>query len=412
MGAPGGPPAGPAITTVTNLPGSWPCFRGSDHDNVFKESVSLGRAWPAGGPKKLWQIKLGEGYAGAAVRNSRVYVLDYDQTARLDNLRCLALADGAELWHASYPVEVKRNHGMSRTVPAVTDKYVVSLGPKCHVMCCDAVTGKVLWKIDMVQKWGTTVPQWYAGQCPLLDGNRVILAPGGKALMAAVDLASGKVLWETPNPKGWKMTHASITPTTIGGKKVFLWPASDGVVGISPDGKLLWESTDWKVSTATVPCAIPIGDGRVFLCGGYNSGAIMFKLTPQGGGFTSEVLYRLKATVFGSEQQTPILYQGNIYGVITGGQLVCLGLDGRQLWTSGATRKYGLGPYIIAGGLMYLIDDQGNMTLAQVSPQGFKPLATAKVLAGPDAWGPIALAGTRLICRDLTSMVCLDVSGR
>ncbi len=422
MGGPGGPPGAAATTSggggpVPSLPGSWPRFRGPDLDNVFKEAVSLARAWPSGGPRKLWTVKLGEGYAGAAIAKSRVYVLDYDQTAKADTLRCFALADGRELWHTAYPVDVRRNHGMSRTVPTVSGNYVVTIGPKCHVMCCDATTGRMLWKIDMVQQWGTTVPQWYAGQCPLVQGNQVILAPGGQALMAAVDIATGKTIWETPNPRGWKMTHASIIPATIGGKKLYIWPASLGVVGVSTTGKLLWESTDWKVSTATVPSAVPIGDGRIFLCGGYNAGAIMFRLRAQGEGFTSEVLYRLKSSVFGSDQHTPILYRGYLYGVLPGGiplekQLACLSLDGQVQWTSGPTHRFGLGPYIMAGGLMYLINDQGLMTLAQVSPEGFKALATAKVLAGPDAWGPIAMAGTRLVCRDLTTMVCLDVGGR
>ena len=74
---------------------------------------------------------------------------------------------GKEIWRFSYPVAVKRNHGMSRTVPAVTDKYLVALGPKCHVSCLDPTTGKAYWLIDLVRQFGATVPPWYAGQCPL-----------------------------------------------------------------------------------------------------------------------------------------------------------------------------------------------------------------------------------------------------
>ena len=82
---------------------------------------------------------------------------------------------------------VKRNHGMSRTVPAVTDKLVVAMGPKCHVVCLDAVTGELRWGLDLVRQYGATVPPWYAGQCPLIDNGAVILAPGGKdALLLAV----------------------------------------------------------------------------------------------------------------------------------------------------------------------------------------------------------------------------------
>ncbi|HNU60471.1 MAG TPA: PQQ-binding-like beta-propeller repeat protein, partial [Aquaticitalea sp.] len=133
---------------------------------------------------------------------------------------CLSLDDGAEIWNYAYPVKIKRNHGMSRTVPAVTEKHIVTLGPKCHVHCLDPVTGQFYWMIDLVKEYQTVVPPWYAGQCPLIDGERVILAPGGSALLIAVDGASGKVLWQTPNPDKWDMTHSSIIPMTFQNKKV------------------------------------------------------------------------------------------------------------------------------------------------------------------------------------------------
>ena len=89
-----------------------------------------------------WQTELGEGHAGAAVRDGRVFVLDYDRAASADVLRCLSLADGRDIWRFAYPVGVKRNHGMSRTMPAVTDKFVVTVGPKCDVSCLDPATGQ------------------------------------------------------------------------------------------------------------------------------------------------------------------------------------------------------------------------------------------------------------------------------
>ena len=188
---------------ATDLPGAWPRFRGEKLDDVSTETIPLAASWGAARPKALWSLDLGEGYAGAAVRAGRVYVLDYDQQARRDVVRCLSFADGREIWNRSYPVQVKRNHGMSRTVPTVTDKYVVTLGPKCHVLCLDAQTGDYRWGINLVRAYHAKVPAWYAGQCPLVDGEKVILAPGGDALLMAVDLATGKVVWKTPNPRGW-----------------------------------------------------------------------------------------------------------------------------------------------------------------------------------------------------------------
>lgn len=398
--------------SVPSLPGSWARYRGADFSNIARNVSGLARSWGPGGPQKLWSVELGEGHAGPAVANGKVYVLDYDTRARADALRCFSLADGKLLWTQSYPVEVKRNHGMSRTVPAVSGKYVLTLGPKCHVMCADADTGKPYWKMDLVAKYGTKVPQWYAGQCPLIDGNRAIIAPGGKALMIAADIGSGKVLWSTPNPKGWDMTHSSIMPMTHAGKKMYLYCASGGVVGVSAsDGSVLFETSDWTVSTANIPVPLPIGDGRIFLCGGYNAGAMMIRLKGSGP-FTVEKLWQVNARTFGSDQQSPILYNGYIYGVIPGGELACLSLEGKQLWRSGSTHRFGLGPYMMAGDLMYLLSDKGDLSLVQPNPSGYKELAKAKILTHGEAWAPLALAGTRLLARDVTTMVCLDVGAR
>ena len=406
----GGAAVAPGAGNVAMIPGSWPRFRGPNGDNISPEGTALATSWGAQGPRRLWSIALGEGHAGAAVLNGRVYVLDYDQAARMDKLRCFAFADGREQWSQSYPVEVKRNHGMSRTVPAVTSQYVVTLGPKGHVMCCDATSGKVVWKIDLVAQWGTTIPTWYAGQCPLIDGDKVILAPAGKALLIAVQLSSGKVIWQSPNPRNWTMTHSSIVPMSFGGKRMYVYCGSGGVAGISADnGQILWDTTEWVVSTATVPSPLPMGDGRIFLCGGYNSGAMMIQLSGSGGQFSAKKLYRLQPTVFGSDQQTPILYNGYIYGVIPGGQLVCLDPGGKQMWASG-TKRFGLGPYVIAGGMLYVLSDTGELSLVSATPSGFKLLASAKILSGSDAWAPIAIAGGRLIARDVTTMVCLDIA--
>jgi len=395
------------------LPGMWPGFRGPNLDGVSDETVPLARAWPSGGPPVLWSVEMGEGYAGAAVRAGRVYVLDYDQEGRRDVLRCLSLTDGKEIWRRAYPVKVKRNHGMSRTVPAVSEKYVVTLGPKCHVLCVDAITGEFKWGIDLAREYGTKVPPWYAGQCPIIDGDRAIIAPGGSALMIAVDCATGKVLWKTPNPKNWPMSHASIMPMTFNGKRMYLYPAVGGVAGISAaDGRLLWQTEEWQIKIATIPTPIPLPDGRIFLTGGYNAGSIMLQLKAQGEQITAAPLFRLTADRFGSGQQTPILYQNHIYGVIPNGELACIDLNGKTRWTSGNTRRFGLGPYTIAGGMIYVMNDTGLLTLVEASPNGYKQLAEAPVLTGHDSWAPLAIAGGRLLARDLTRMVCLDIRKR
>jgi len=400
------------------LPGSWPGFRGPNRDATSPEGFPLARSWPAEGPRTLWSVELGEGYAGAAVRDGKVYVMDYARESQQSVLRCLSLEDGREIWRFGYPLPIKRNHGVTRTVPAVTEQAVVALDPKCNVLCVDAATGALRWGLNLVHDFGTTIPPWYAGQCPLVEGNAVILAPGGPdALLVAADLATGKILWKTPNPHGWKMTHSSIVPMEFGGKRMLVYCASGGVVGISAeDGAILWESADWKIGIATIACPIPVDKDRIFFSGGYNAGAMMAQLAQEPDGrITVKTLFRVAAPVFGATQQTPILSKGRLFGIRPNdGRLACLDLEGKPVWTSDAKAKFGLGPLLLADGLLYVMNDEGRLALYEASPAKATPLAQADLFpgGGHEAWGPMALAGGRLLVRDFTRMICVDVKAK
>jgi outer membrane protein assembly factor BamB len=349
------------------------------------------------------------------IRALREHTLD-DIDRSADTMRCLSLDDGRDVWRNSYRVPVPRDHGMSRTIPAVVGDCVISLGPQCQVVCWDAETGKARWLIDMVLDHGATVPQWYAGQCPFVDSktDRLVLAPGGKALVMAVDYRTGKVLWESPNPHGWAMTHASITPLEFAGRRMYVYCGKGGVAGVAADsGEILWDTPEWQIAMATCPSPVVIGDGRLFFSGGYNAGAMILQLQQQDGRIVPRIVTRLTAKQFGSEQQTPVLWKDHLYGVRQNDKkLVCLDLNGKEVWSSGQ-EKFGSGPYMIAEGLLYVMGDKGVLTMAEATPAGYKRLARAEVIPnGQDSWGPMALVAGRLIVRDLTRMVCLDVAER
>ncbi|HLX63624.1 MAG TPA: PQQ-binding-like beta-propeller repeat protein [Planctomycetota bacterium] len=399
--------------TRSALTGTWPAFRGKDSNGICSDDVVLAKAWPTSGPRVVWFVEMGEGYAGAAIANGCAYVLDYNKPEKCDVLRCLSLGDGQELWRYSYPAKVKPNHGMSRTIPAVTDKVAVTIGPLCVATCVDALSGELLWTKDLVREFKATVPEWYAGQCPLIEGERVILAPGGDALMMAVDCKSGAVIWKTPNPLAWQMTHSSITPVEINGARTYVYCHKSGVAGVSADdGRLLWQSDLWTIQQATIASPVSLGDGKILLSGGYGSGALMLEIREENGVYAVKELFRLKPQIFGSYQHTPIFYQGNIYGVRPDGQMTCLDREGRVLWSSGKERfgKEGGGPYTLANGFLFAMDDNGLLTLIDATPAAYKKLAQSQILNGSESWAPMAIASGRLIARDLARMICLDIS--
>jgi outer membrane protein assembly factor BamB len=409
---------------TSSLMGKWSRFRGADMDNINKEKIRLIDHFGKDGPKILWKVDLGEGHAAPVIFQGKVYILDYNEQKKNDALRCFSLETGAEIWRRWYNVNLKRNHGMSRTAPAMTDKYIVTIGPKCHVMCCNPQNGDLLWGLDLVKKYQVEVPLWYTGQCPLIDDDIAIIAPGGNALMVGVDCATGKVMWETPNPDHLKMSHSSIIPMKYGGKKMYVYCAVGGMVGVSADGpdrgRILWKSDKFKPSVVA-PSPVVLPGGKIFMTAGYGAGGVLLQLMKEGDVFSAKVLqmYRPNDGV-ASEQQTPIFYHNFLFSIqpkdggASRNQLVCCNPNDCKsiLWTSSKTDRFGLGPYIIADGKFFILNDEGTLTIAKANTSKFVFLDKAKIIDGQDAWGPMAIADGYLLMRDSKQMVCIDLKAK
>jgi outer membrane protein assembly factor BamB len=389
------------FASLPAVAGDWPQWRGPNRDNISTETGLL-RSWPASGPKVLWSTPVAQGYAGAAIKGDRVYINDYDEAKKEHVTRCISLATGKDIWRWSYPVEIRPNHGITRTVPSVGNSLVFVLDPKCRFHALDAKSGKLVWQKNLVQEYKTVIPGWYAGQNPLLDGDRVILATGGVALAVAFDQATGKEVWRSPNPAKDLMSHASLMPTTIGGIRQFLYMTMNKVVGLAADkGDLLW-SSPFIAKIAAVPSPIHVGDGKVFATSGYEAGSVMYQVQKGASGL-----------------HTPILYQNHLFAVgsKTNGRFLCLGLDGKVVWQSpvdsenpSVTRTFGLGGFMLADGMFFIVDgDTGMLRLVEANTKQYKELASAQILEGGDVWGPPALSDGKLVIRDMAKMVCLQV---
>ena len=403
---------------------SWPRFRGSDFDNIKKNGVKLIDTPDQAKTGIQWSVELGEGHAGPSVYKGLVYVLDYDEKAKADMLRCFTLKDGVEQWRRWYRVNVRRNHGMSRTIPAVSDEYILTIGPRGHVMCINRKTGDMIWGKDIEKDYASEIPFWYTGQCPLLENGRAIIATGGKALLIAMDCKTGKVIWESPNPDSWKMSHSSVMPWQFQGTRMYVYSAIGGVCGIAADGheagKILWKSSAWNCSVVA-PSPVCLADGKIFLTAGYGAGSMVFQVTGKDGIFTVEKLYGYKPKDgLACEQQTPVFYRGMLYGILPKdagtlrNQMVCVDpKDCRKIvWSSGKSVRFGLGPYIIADGKFYILNDDGVLSIVKPDREKFNLLGQARIFEAQDAWAPMAIADGYLILRDSRKMLCLDIRKR
>lgn len=406
--------------TSSELTGKWNSFRGELTSNIIETSEKInvsGEDYPV-----LWSVETGEGHAAPVIYNGRVYFLDYDEQLSSDALRCFSLETGKELWRRWYRVPIKRNHGFSRTIPAIGNDYIITIGPEGHVMCCDPVTGDMKWSIDMQKEFKIEVPFWYTGQCPRVDNNVLILAPAGEnILFAGVNCLTGKIIWTTPNTLHYKMSHSSVMPMTLKGKKMYVYIGVGGICAVSAEesdrGTLLWETNKWQPSVVA-PSPLQVSSNQIFMVAGYGTGGALLRVDHSGSGWTATVTDQYKPNEgLSSEQQTPIFYNNMIISVMPkdGG-----GLRGKlvyyspanlrsPVWTSLAGEQFGLGPYIMINKNLFVFKDDGELYVYEVLQRSMKLLKKQRIMDGADAWGPLAYADGMLIVRDAHTIKCLKI---
>jgi outer membrane protein assembly factor BamB len=416
--------------------GDWPQFYGPDRTGVTTDGKIL-HAWPAEGPKQVWKMDLGPGYGGAAIQGGKVYLLDRAvdtaQTERhadagtQDIVRCLDLASGKEDWNYAYDAPGKLDHPGSRSTPAVDEKYVFTIGQFGHITCVDKATHKAVWAKNLVGDFGMKIGTWGVAQSPAMYKDWLIVSPQGpKAGVVALDKATGKVVWQSEG-FGTVMTYASPVIATIAGVEQVVMLGMTGepqpksgvtVVGVDlKDGKILWNYKGWSCAIP-VPSATVCPDGLVFVTGAYNAGSAMIKVTKEGESF--KVAEVFKNDTCSSHNHGALLYKGNLYVNGNGRQngnkvgLMCLGLDGTEKWKSGPTPAYQWGNIIIVDDVILALEGDGGSVLhmVQATPEGYKELASAKVLPPfGESWACMAFSDGKLVLRNYKTMVCLDLRG-
>ena len=265
----------------------WPSFRGPNGDGISKETGLL-KEWPKDGPPKVWTAKnLGSGFGTPSVAEGKIFGMG--TRGGEDGVWALKESDGSELWFTE--IEDRRarnpNTGPSGTPAFSAGKvYAVTTGGK--VVCLDAATGKKVWGADFLKDFAGQVPQWGYTETPLVDGEKVILAPGSStALVAAVNKDTGKVLWQTELKGGGGSGTGYSTPVkaTVGGVPMYvvLTGKAGGVVGVHADtGKLLWQYNAVGFG-GTAQIAMPIvKHNLVWFSTAYGVGAGLLELTAEG----------------------------------------------------------------------------------------------------------------------------------
>jgi len=168
---------------------------GPQRDSVWRETGILDK-FPEHDPKVLWRTPVSSGYAGPAVADGKVYVLDrvlakgavnpndpFDNKTVVkstERVLCLDAATGKEVWKHEYdcPYHISYPAG-PRCTPTVDGGKVYTLGAMGDLYCLDARTGKVVWSKSFPKDYAAAVPTWGFCGHPLIFKDLVICIVGG-----------------------------------------------------------------------------------------------------------------------------------------------------------------------------------------------------------------------------------------
>lgn len=403
--------AGGVLTPALVQAEDWPQWRGPNRDGRSADTGLL-KAWPAGGPKLAWKATgLGQGYANMSVAAGRLYTMGDKDNAGY--VLALSPADGKILWTAKVGVPGSPDApGWSypgpRCTPTVSGDLVFALDAWGEMVCVNAADGKEQWRKSFGKDFGGKPPTWGYSESPLVDGDQVVVTPGGnKGAMVALDKKTGRLLWQSKDFTD-EAHYSSIVLAEIGGVRQYVQLTAASVVGISPkDGSVLWKAPR-KGNVAVIPTPVVAGN-LIYVTSGYNAGCNLFRVTPTAGKFTVEQVYANR--LMGNHHGGVVQVGDYLYGYSDSRGLVCQKLlTGEIVWAEKEKIKKGCVSWA-DGSLFCREEDSGTMVLVDAAPAGYQEKGR---FAQPDrakesAWPHPTIANGKLYLRDQDLLLCYDV---
>ena len=191
------------IVAGSSLAADWPQWQGPNRDGKSADTGLL-KQWPENGPPLAWKIdKLGGGDGGPAIAAGRIFVMS--NRGDKEVVWALSEKDGSEIWVTPLGPAFQQQPSQGREGPSCTPTvdgerlYVEGLGG--NVACLQVKDGKIVWQRSLTEDFGGRRPMWSYRESPLVDGDKVIVTPGGAdAIMVALNKLTGETVWKAKMP--------------------------------------------------------------------------------------------------------------------------------------------------------------------------------------------------------------------
>jgi len=407
--------------TATETSQEWTQW-GGPHRNFISDATGLADSWPATGPRQLWSRPLGDGHSTIIAENGRLYTMyrpkqegsRRGEFAATESVIALEATTGETLWERSYaaqPLNFRFGAGPHST-PLVIGNRLFTAGTNKQIHAFDKQTGKLLWSHDLVGEYGAPPtlirPAVTAGYAcsPLAYGDTVIVTAGGDGQsVMAFRQDNGALVWKSGD---FLISPSSPILIDLAGQTQLVVVGGETINGLNPGtGEILWShphDTDGDMNNTTPTWG---DDNLLFVSSAYNGGSRGLRLanTSEGTIVKEEWFTRDMLVMYG----TTIRLGDFIYGSSGGfGPAFITALDLRSGTTAWKERGLSRAHLLYADGKVILLDEDGNLVLAHVSPTGMTVHARAEVLTGR-SWTAPTLVGTTLFLRDRLVIKALDI---
>jgi outer membrane protein assembly factor BamB len=233
----------------------------------------------------------------------------------------------------------------------------------------------------------------------------LVITTGATGKLRAVDKKTGTLAWKALD---FKISYASPILIEAGGQTQAVLVMESQVIGIDPrNGALLWQHPHANNTRTNVSTPVWGNGDLLFVSSAYSSVGRVLHLARQGDAtdvhevWTSRDLrvhvanaVRIGDTLYGSSGD----FGPSFFRAVDV-------KSGTVLWED---RTIGKSSFVNAGGRFVMLNEDGELILAQPEADGLKVLARAQVMT-KTAWTPPSMDGGVLYLRDKGQLAAFDL---
>ncbi|HBO42659.1 MAG TPA: hypothetical protein DD670_01725 [Planctomycetaceae bacterium] len=387
----------------------WPRFQGSNADNISTDTGLLTQ-WPEGGPRLIWTVDgIGEGFAGVVMANGMIYT-----AGNVDGKMTITALDmdGNMRWQIANGDAYEKDYPGARGTPTLDGDRLYHESPDGRLACFNAVTGKEIWSLNILDEFDGKQTQWALAESILIDGDRLICCPGGaKTAVVALDKMTGKTVWKSPSASGDLASYASPTLIEYKGLRIILTMTDSALIGVNADnGELLFQHahpTKYKVN-ALMPV---FRDGHILTSSGYGTtGSVLVKLDVDGDKASVEQVWQ--SLDLDNHHGGVVVWEGHVYGAAhSSGKSRWVCLDWKTGETKYSEKGVGKGPVTFADGMLYTMSENRDVGLVKATPESHDVISRFEIprQGKGKSWAHPVVCGGRLYIRHGDYLYAYDV---